>query len=162
MTYVAWSKARLGCAMVAAACALPAAAQQAPTSANGLMSFPNVRIVQGTPVAAPAAAPGAGLRAYIDPETGALSEPSAVEVAALQAMLPAPSRRPAPKALRVFRLAGGRGEGVELDDSFMSYTVVRNVGDGVLVEACVVGEDLAERLIRLGGPVALPAKGGVR
>jgi hypothetical protein len=159
------SRARLCCAAFAAAVALPAAAQQAPAGANGAMSFPNARMVQGSPAAsAPAAEPATatGLRAFRDPETNALAEPTASEAAALQSQLPQASRKPSRKALRVFRLAGGRGEGVELDESFMSNTVVRKADDGRLAEACVVGDELAERLIRMGGPVALPARGGVQ
>ena len=159
------TRARLCCGAFVAAVALPLAAQQVPASANGAMTFPNVRVVQGTPSAdatAPEAANGAGLRAFIDPETNALAEPTASEAAALQALLPQATRKPPRKALRVFRLAGGRGEGVELDESFMSNTVVRKTDDGRFAEACVVGDELAERLIRLGGPIALPVKGGLQ
>jgi hypothetical protein len=60
------------------------------------------------------------------------------------------------------RFRSGGGWGVRLDESHMSYWVVRKTDDGRLIEACTVGETAAQRLIDLGGPVAVSRKENVQ
>ena len=128
-----------------------------PAGPNGAMSFPNVRVIQAGPGGSRMdTAPSArgGFRAYIDPATGALAEPDREQVAALEAAMPAEHRKPPRKALSFFSLPRG-GVGVRLDDQYMVYSVARRE-NGRIVEACVPGEDLAERLVRMGSE---PTKG---
>ncbi len=117
---------------------------------NGAMTFPNVRVINApNAYAVTQAAPGAaGFRAYIDPDTGLLTEPSPEDVTALDAAMPAQTRKPARKAFSIVHLAGG-GVAIRLDEQTMSYSIVRRADGGRLVEACVTGEDLAEKLVRL-------------
>jgi hypothetical protein len=115
---------------------------------NGLMTFPNVRVVSVPPSAATpvvAKTPGfqGGFKAFIDPATGELVQPTAEEAAALEAAAPATAAltlAPAQPAT-ITGLYGAAG--VVLDDSQMSYFVARRNSDGALGMACVPGEQSA-------------------
>lgn len=147
----------LACAGVLAATVLATSAVQAQVTQPadpGVMSFPNVRIVS-KPEAARAAAPSdssAGFRAFIDVETGRLtSEPSSRQLRDLEhgghaALRQAPASRAAP--LRGTTISG---ISLELDDSFLLYSVVRRSGSGEIEEACVQGEDLARSFLAGNG-----------
>ncbi len=136
------------CAGAIAATALAAAAVHAQvTQPNdpGVMSFPNVRVINKTP-AADQASPGAplssGMRAYMDPETGALTEnPTPAHLEDLEVrettgqIFGKKASGPAP----TFRTSGGAIRAT-LGDSFLMYSVARRAGDGDVEWACVPGD----------------------
>lgn len=138
----------------------------APAAANaiGVMSFPNVRVVN-TPELASSSAPAAkqtGLRAYVDPVTGALRQPTEEELiaeslAAQQAAALAPQ---ATQSVRLYDPLSG-AVGVRLGDSQMPFSVVQKTETGELAEFCVVGPEQAARILNLKAPSlsALPRKG---
>ncbi|WP_332851657.1 choice-of-anchor J family PEP-CTERM protein [Duganella sp. S19_KUP01_CR8] len=140
---------------------LVAQAAEPQTGANGLMSFPNARVVVAPELSATAAPAGAGMVAYKD-AAGQLVGPSAEQAADLAA-----AAVPATSAKAAGRLAlGGRiaplttakgGVGRKLDDSSASFAVIHKDADGNLVESCVPGEDVAHHLAH--GP-SLPAVKG--
>lgn len=144
-----------GALVFAATSAAPALAQ-APTAPanNGAMSFPNVRVVNVAPVES--SAPRAqGLRAYLDPENGRLTDPSQESVQELEAAISQGPAKRLRKSMSYFTHPSG-AVGVRGDQEFMSYSVVRRATDGRLIEACVLGEALALELLRTG---TLEAKG---
>ncbi len=141
---------------------LVAQAAEPQTGANGLMSFPNARVVVAPELSVNAAPAGAGMVAYKDAATGQLVGPSAEQAAELAA-----AAVPATSAKASGRLAlGGRiaplttkqgGVGRKLDDSTASFAVIHKDADGKLVESCVPGEEVANHLAH--GP-SLPAVKG--
>lgn len=141
---------------------LVAQAAEPQTGANGLMSFPNSRVVVAPELSVNAAPAGAGMVAYKDAATGQLVGPSAEQAAELAA-----AAVPATSAKASGRLAlGGRiaplttkkgGVGRKLDDSTASFAVIDKDADGKLVESCVPGEEVANHLAH--GP-SLPAVKG--
>lgn len=132
-------------ALAATALAMTAVhAQVTQPTDSGVMSFPNVRVVTMTPAAnaaAPAAQPGVGMRAFVDLETGKLTEnPTAAHLQELEAA-EAGNRTNARKsagALSTMRM--GNAVRARLDASSMLYAVVRRADDGDLDMACVVGD----------------------
>jgi hypothetical protein len=122
---------------------------------NGLMAFPNVRVVSMPPSAAiPDAAktPGSqgGFKAFIDPATGELVQPTAEAAAALDAAAPTAALTLAPaRPATVTGLYGAAG--VVLDESQMSFFVARRNSDGALGMACVPGEQTALSFINESG-----------
>lgn len=89
LLYVGGALALLACAAIYAVPGQSPAAQTAATQAtpavpnvNGLMTFPNVRVVNA-PAPADQSATAQGQRAFIDPATGQLREPTPEEAAAL-------------------------------------------------------------------------------
>lgn len=117
--------------------------QQSAASNGGRMEFPNVSVISAPAAAAPASAPGtAGMRVQKDRVTGQLRAPTGVEVAELEALTP-----PAPAGqVEVRELANG-GKLARLDESFMSYSVVRKDENGNLTEQCVTGESAADHAL---------------
>ena len=102
-----------------------------------------------TVLALPAAS--AGLRIQIDPLTGTLSMPEAIE--------PAPagnSLLPPRESMPVQVLPNGTLT-VRLDDRFMEYAVIRLGVAGAPQFECVQGRDAAGRLLFVPGIVASPA-----
>jgi hypothetical protein len=78
------------------------------------------------------------MKAYRDPDTGKLRRPTADDLLAEAAAAPAPT---VPN-VRVTTTADGR-RSAQLDESFMSYSVVRRDASGKLDEQCVTGEQQA-------------------
>ena len=137
--------------------AAAAAAQAAdPASApNGLMTFPNVRVQTlaesglKAPRAAAVASP-AGMKAYIDPATGQLTQPSAEQAAALDAAgKPAATRdsRAAAAAPRTLYPEQG-GVGMALDDSFDSTFIARKTADGHVTTDCLPNAQTARQALK--------------
>jgi len=130
------------------------------SSKDGVMTFPNVRVVNSPQVAperAPAAAT-AGFKAYID-ANGALRGPTADELlqesqASLQAAtLQAQTALPAMEFVTV-----GGAVGMKLDESQMLFSVVQKDENGELNEFCVTGPEAAAQLMA----VKAPASGALR
>ena len=130
------------------------AAEPQVTGPNGLMSFPNARVVVQPELNGSATPTGNGMVAYKDAGTGQLVGPSAEQAAELAAAaVPAGSAKFAVAGARV--KAGGRaaplttsrgGVGLALDESTASFAVVQKDADGKLIESCVPGEDVAHHL----------------
>lgn len=136
---------------VAAATFLASAAYAAePVSApekNGLMVFKNVRVVNAAqPAPAAASATQGGFRAYIDPATGQLRQPTSEDIVNENAQTqkaPMAGRAVAP---RQFTPASG-GIGAVLDESTMQYSVVHKNKDGSISQTCVTGAKQADELV---------------
>ncbi|OEZ55676.1 hypothetical protein DUGA6_53300 [Duganella sp. HH105] len=130
------------------------AAEPQVTGPNGLMSFPNARVVVQPELNGSATPTGNGMVAYKDAATGQLVGPSAEQAAELAAAaVPASSAKLVAAGARV--KAGGRaaplttsrgGVGLALDESTASFAVVQKDADGKLIESCVPGEDVAHHL----------------
>ncbi len=117
------------------------------TGANGVMTFPNVQVVASpAPVVTRAQAAQGAMRAFIDPATGQLVQPSAEQAAALEAAGPArPAaasrlRSLAPVTTEIYPAQGGVG--MTLDESHMSYFVARKEAGGKIATACVPGNEV--------------------
>lgn len=125
------------CAAVAACAAGAAQAQLIPMPEQVAKQMPNVRIVN-MPQAVPAAAPAssAGMRAYIDPATGALTQsPVPAQVADLQDVIDA-SRVHAKRTNKPFLTKSG-AIGAVLGEEHMMYAVAVRADDGSVDWACV-------------------------
>ena len=140
----------------AAQTAAAAQAQPAVPNVNGRMVFPNVRVENApAPVDQPSSAPGQ--RAFIDPVTRQLREPTPEEIAALEQ---AGARR-----TRTFRLAaaptvivaGPNGSAMAiLGDEYMVYTVATTGANGkVSVDHATGPKEAATRM-----NAKAPAKAG--
>lgn len=117
----------------------------AATGLNGAMTFLNVQVVNApAPVASKALPAQGGMRAFVDPATGKLVQPSAEQAAALEAATPA---RPASSS-RLRSLAPTEiypaqgGVGMTLDESTMSYSVARKGAGGKVTTDCIPGSEL--------------------
>jgi hypothetical protein len=128
-----------------AACAQAAlAAPPALRSEGGLLVLPNVRVENASlPVDGRVPRAAAGMRAYKDHETGQLRKASPEEQQ--EEAQAAPASNDASGA-RVTMSADGR-KSASLDESFMSYAVVRKGADGRLEQICVTGETAAEHAL---------------
>ncbi len=124
-----------------------AGAQGAASGPNGIMTFPNVRVM-GAPNAhaLPEQVSAEGFRAYKDVETGEFVAPSIEEASALSDALPAEMKKPPRKALSVTRHANGTIE-MRLGRQSLNYSVARRDTTGAVSRACVQGEDLALALV---------------
>lgn len=131
--------------------AFGALAQTAPAPAvtvtNGAMQFRNVTVVAAPGRTSSVAVPENGFRAYIDPASGLLAEPSPEDVETLNLKLPPDYRKPPTKVLSRYRLANGM-LGVRLDERYFDFSVVRRAERGTLESTSVAGEDLARQLVR--------------
>jgi hypothetical protein len=160
----------VGCALglVLGSLALPALAEP-PASNNGLMTFPNVRVESApAPVkaakatkkatTAAAAAHQAGVKAYIDPETGKLREPNAgdAEQASLNHLAPLFSGTPATVGTAstastitepVIIYGPGNTQSVVMGEDAMVFQVVHRGADGKLTQECVTGESHAKHAL---------------
>jgi hypothetical protein len=154
-----------GVASMAAAAMVAHAADPTPVPVqNGLMTFPNVRVVAVPP---PAATPSAvrtppflgGFKAFIDPATGELVEPTAEEAAALEAagQTQAALRQAAAQPATITGLYGAVG--IVLGESQMSYFVARRNSDGALGMACVPGEQVARSFLNGTGVSTIKPEG---
>lgn len=146
-------QARRRLAIFAGVCAAAAGAQVALAappvleSKGGLLVLPNVRVERSSqPVDGTASAMGigsAGVRAYKDHETGQLRKATPEELVE-EAKVAAPANNAA--ATRVTSYANGRKSGL-LDESFMSYSVVRRGEGGKFDTECVTGETAAQHAL---------------
>jgi hypothetical protein len=132
----------LGAVTGAAGVALAAPPQL--VSEGGLLVLPNVKVEKSAvPIeTAPAKQAGSvGMKAYRDSETGQLRRPTADDLAA---ELAAAAATPAPAApsVRITTSANGR-RSAQLDESFLSFMVVKRDANGKLAEQCVNGEQQA-------------------
>lgn len=125
------------------------AAQPAAAPADGLMKFEHVRVVNAPIAATATQAPQAGMRAYIDADTGALRAPTGEELQAASAeQSAAQSRRLRAAPLTATMTPEGGGVGMALDESFMQYSVVVRQPDGSFGEVCVTGPDKAAEIVK--------------
>lgn len=133
--------------LLAAALAAVQTAGAAPPqlrSDNGLLLLPNVRVENAAaPVEGRGTRSSAGVRAYKDRETGQLRKATPEEQQA-EAQAPAPSNDPA--GVRISVMPNGR-KSAALDETFMSYSVVRRAADGTLDAQCVSGESAAQHAL---------------
>lgn len=121
-------------------------------SKDGVMQFPNVRVVNvGTPGAAMGVSQG-GMKAYKDSADSELRGPSTEELQADAAASssaassgPVTARRAAVSRSTV--VAPASGVGVTLDESSLQYSVVVRQPDGTLAEVCVTGVDAARAIV---------------
>ncbi len=111
-------------------------ADEAP-SADGLLHFPNVRVVNAPSTSETAGSTQAGFRLYKDVGTGELRAPTAEEMQAVAA------ERTAPRTNMRKSYARNGATRVVLDDSFLEYSVIVRQPDGSLAEVCVTGADQA-------------------
>lgn len=121
----------------------------AATGLNGAMTFPNVQVVNApAPVASKALPAQGGMRAFVDPATGKLVQPSAEQAAALEAAAPARpasssrlrSLAPTQAPTEIYPAQGGVG--MTLDESTMSYSVARKGAGGKVTTDCIPGSEL--------------------
>jgi hypothetical protein len=138
----------LGTALSCAQAALAAPPEL--RSEGGLLVLPNVRVEQSAqPVDGRASGRDVGMKAYKDAETGKLRKATQEELQIeAQATLPANNAA----AAQVTVAPDGRKSAL-LDESFMSYAVVRKGDQGKLDMVCVTGEGEAQRALK-GAPVA--------
>lgn len=133
-------------ALLAPASAL--AAQPSATPVNGLMQFEHVRVVNAPIAAMTTQEPQAGMRAFIDADTGKLRGPTSEEMQAAAAEPAATqSRRLRAAPLSSTMTPEGGGVGMMLDESFMQYSVVVRQADGSFGEVCVTGADKADEVV---------------
>jgi len=140
-------------ALTAGALSVASAASAAqPTFEEEMAKFTNVRVVN-RPEAQVSTASMPALKAYKDPETGALRAPTQAELEADAAAANASSsarsrfaRVAAPQALNASK--GGRK--VVLDESTMQFSVVTRMPDGTLAEYCATGKDEADAVTKSG------------
>lgn len=132
--------------VVAAAQAATAAPPQLPAQ-DGLLVLPGVRVETAPrPVVSQPMRGAAGVRAYKDRETGQLRKATPEEQ---QEEALAPAAANDATGARVSVMAGGR-KSAQLDESFMSYSVVRRTADGRLEAQCVTGESAAQHALHAG------------
>lgn len=121
-------------------------------SAGGLLVLPNVKIDKSPqPVdGGPASSRDAGMKAYKDHETGALRKQTPEEMIEEAAAAPLANNA---AAARVSVSSTGRKSAV-LDDSFMSYAIVRKGDDAKLEMQCVTGDTHAHAALKAVAPAA--------
>ena len=137
------------------ALAVPVAAQTAQPSVgpNGVLQYPNARVINGGAAARMNAPAISGMRAYRDPETGALAEAGAMAAAELDARMPAAMSKPSPKRLALTERANGL-VGVQNDGRFINFSLVRRTPGSALLAACVDDDELVAKLVAQGDPRA--------
>lgn len=127
-----------------AACQAATAAPPQLRAEDGLLVLPNVRVENAAaPVEGRGTVASAGVRAYKDRDTGRLRKATPEEQQA-EAEAPAAANNPAGVTVRT--MANGR-KTAALDESFMSYSVVRRAADGSLDTQCVTGETAAQHAL---------------
>ena len=93
---------------------------------------------EATPTTTPEGAVGqAGLRAFADPETGELRQPTRQELADAAARMPAPRSKHAD--IEIVEHPSGMKSAV-LDERFMATSVAKIGPDGKLITECVTSE----------------------
>lgn len=116
---------------------------------NGLMTFPNVRVISvpslpADPSSVQAPEAHGGFRAFVDPATGRRVQPTREAAAALNATARAQARLQAVQPPLTFISPDG-SVGIRRDKSHARNLVARVNADGTLAMACVPGEHVAER-----------------
>ena len=117
---------------------------------NGLMTFPNVRVISvpslpADPSSEQTPEAHGGFRAYVDPATGRRVQPTREATAALNATARSQATLQAVQPRQTF--VGPDGSvGIRRDKSHASNLVARVNADGTPAMACVPGEHVAERL----------------
>ena len=120
---------------------------------DGILQFPNVRVINAPQAVQSVAAPQGGMRAYKDSATGELRGPTTEEMQAAAASSSNLRRASTADASAgsgdgpSFAAAGG-GVGVVLDDSSLQYAVMVRQADGSLEEICVTGRDAANEIVK--------------
>jgi hypothetical protein len=141
-----------GIAGVSLAATVAWAADSTPVQ-NGIMTFPNVKVVSvpSLPANAPAEQvpePRGGFKAYVDPATGHLVKPSAEAKEALataaRARAAQSERRRVQPPVTFTSPYGGIGH--RRDESHASFLVARRNADGTHGMACIPAEHAAEWL----------------
>lgn len=144
-------------AVACTVCAAFAAQAAEPASATtGLMTFSNVQIVSNPAEARQARTGQApapqGLRAFIDPETRKLRQPTAEEAATLAAgehnRLGRGKVKPGPAAPSTLIYPAQGGVGMEIDASQLSFLVARKDTDGKLIEECLPNAEEARTFLQ--------------
>jgi len=126
-------------------CAQAGAAPPQLPSEGGLLVLPNVRVENASqPIAGQGTRGQAGMKAYKDQETGKLRKATPEE---LQEEAQSTPRANDPAGASVVVTPGGR-KSATLDESFMSYAVVRKGTDGKLDTMCVTGESQAQQALK--------------
>jgi hypothetical protein len=127
-------------------------------SGVGFALSSSVVAAQGDPSIAQAAPAAPAARVAIDPDTGKLRPVEHDDAAEAAGPAVARSALRTESALRqVYSRTGVRG--VTLDESFMTYTVVRRNAQGGLESDCVHGESAAQHLLH-AAPVSRATKTG--
>jgi hypothetical protein len=136
-------RATLSRVVIALAIGATTSAFAADPSALGIMSFPNVKVVNApaATIAAPAATQP-GMRAFKDPVTGAMRQPTSEELQIIAADEPAMQRTEG----QIFLTQTG-AEAVMLDESYLQYAVVSRRPDGSLAEMCIPGRATSDALV---------------
>lgn len=154
--------AACGAALVLVVLAAGVQAQITKPTDPGVMSFPNVRVISSPPARgerADAAASDSGFLAFIDPQTGTLTQnPTPAQIEEIQAL---DKRSVTRKALAAApaRLVSPTGAiGARPDESYMSNVLVRRGLSGSVEIACVDGEEKSMSFLA-GRSTPLPARG---
>ena len=151
-------------AMFGAGTAVAADTAASAPNQNGLMTFPNVRVVNSPQLATPqtTARGQTGFKAYIDPITGALREPTSDELMLESLQGQYRDFLQAQDAVPTEFVTQSGAIGLLLPESSMMFSVVRKADDGSLNEFCVVGPEAAAKLMHFKAPAssALNRRGG--
>jgi hypothetical protein len=119
-------------------------------SEEGQLVLPNVRVEQSArPVDGQGTGREVGMKAYKDPDTGKLRKATREELQ-IEAQTAPPSNNAAGATVKT--APNGR-KSARLDESFMSYAVVRKGAQGKLDMLCVTGESEAHKALT-SSPVA--------
>lgn len=159
----------LGLILGGLACQALAEPPAAPASNNnGIMTFPNVRVIHAPPAATEQkpAADASSVKAFVDPDTGDLSEDtaqaaeqlsSATQARARTGLLTNSGATTASTAETEELIYGPNGvTGLLLDDRDAVFQMVHLDADGNLIQQCITGEDEAAHALH-----SHPAKGQI-
>ena len=122
----------------------------APQSSKPPAEVPDPKAANPRARAVPAqAAPGGGVRVFIDPATGRIVQPTEAQQRELTAADPA---APKPRPLAEQFLAPNGAVGVKLTSDFHSYAVATLTPEGEVSVTCITGDLNADRAVI--GPLA--------
>lgn len=131
------------------------AAQAAePARNDGVMQFKHARVEVLSPDAVDRLRAASGLpvqesmRAYLDPTTRRLVQPTAEAAAALQAAKPKTAVSPALRAAPRWIYPARGGVGMVLDPSMDSHSVATRAADGAIDTACVPDQATAMQMLK--------------
>jgi len=150
--YLALVVAMLGIGVASAADIAPA-----PAGPNGLITLPNVRVVNRPDLAAVPSKRVAqqGFKAYIDPATGMLRDPTEEELQQESlAGFQAESLARLLGSVDTQFVTSSGAIGLNLPESSMMFSVVQKADDGSLNEFCVVGPEAAGKLMSFKAPAS--------
>jgi hypothetical protein len=135
-----------GTAVAIAVLAASAQAQVTQPTDPGVMSFPNVRVISAPSLRADESIPPAaasGVLAFIDPQTGALTEPTQAQFDRLHAIDQDSVHRKARGASATLIHGPGGAIGARLGKSYRSYILARRDATSHFDLACIDGEEKA-------------------